>query len=1137
MKKRRLIAAVSALITAFGFFACAQPTDTGTETPEAEYSVSFDAAGGTFSNGTSLFTVKDTRQRIIGADFPAAPLWEDHVFDGWFTGEAGDIEVTANTILRPASENFTARARWEALPPGHVWVLFYYNDGSGQLFVRKSVPVNGTLGDDFPDQNPLRAGYDFDGWYTGAEGGVEFTAASVVDGATEVFAHWKMDESGLKLRYLFDAAGSTVIDQRGTYNGTLTGGARVEDYSLDTGSGNGYVDMGTGPGALLSQTPNFTIAAYVNIDPAVTLSGDGWFLWSFAAQPSVSNTAPCIWFRARDTQFTISKTGYSGESYIRTGNAMEKGIWQHIMYRQEGNSGVIYLNGIPAASGTLNFQTTELGTLPYNWIGRPCYDGDNYMANTKYQDFRIYDRAVTGEQISGLDITDTLKRLNAGSETLIREQLLAYAAQVTAAFGDLDYLISDLSLPSGDEKGITVTWSSGSPAYLSDTGVVTRPGTGQSSVEVTLTGTFSKSGFSEPVDFEITIPSLPDNANAVALDKAALKIDAYMDYFYHEIALPSSGPEGSGITWQSDSADYPVNGGRVKVRDTVDFKGSFNLTATISKGESADTKQFTVTVHEKNYYGYLFAYFNGNNISQEQLRFALSTDGLNFTALNNDQPVIDSSKISTTGGIRDPYVMRGPDGKFYMALTDMISSAGWDSNRGLVLLKSEDLVSWQHSTVNVSTKYPNFSAITHAWAPEIVYDREQDKLMIHFSSNPGGIPNKVYYTYANGDFTDLAEEPRILFPDYMTDVIDGSIAHVNGKYHMFYKLSNQIAKAEGTALTGPYTHTAAHVDGESTQAEGCETYRLSGTDTYVLIYDRYQLSPAQFGFRTSEDLVNFTTVTGSTKKADGATFVPRHGSVIPLTEEEYNRLYNTDWIAAAIPPVNEDAALKLHYQFSETSGTSIANGAAGYTGSYTGVLQGGASLGKTGSTGWFTTGSGDGYLDMGAEADEIITGQESFTIASYVFIENAAALSGNGWFLWCMADTETASTSSGKYMFFRAIEMRQCFSVSGWGSEANVSLGGTLPKGSWQHVMYRQIGSQGVIYINGKASAVTAVPISTSALGNLSYNWIGRPCFSGDSYMRNTRYADLRIYSGAVSDSQLAALNIAGTLNALNSEP
>jgi hypothetical protein len=71
MKKAQLIAAASALMIAFGFFACQQPTDNTANIPQAEYSISFNADGGAFFDGNSIFTVKDTQQRIIGADFPA----------------------------------------------------------------------------------------------------------------------------------------------------------------------------------------------------------------------------------------------------------------------------------------------------------------------------------------------------------------------------------------------------------------------------------------------------------------------------------------------------------------------------------------------------------------------------------------------------------------------------------------------------------------------------------------------------------------------------------------------------------------------------------------------------------------------------------------------------------------------------------------------------------------------------------------------------------------------------------------------------------------------------------------------------------------------------------------------------------
>ena len=106
---------------------------------------------------------------------------------------------------------------------------------------------------------------------------------------------------------------------------------------------------------------------------------------------------------------------------------------------------------------------------------------------------------------------------------------------------------------------------------------------------------------------------------------------------------------------------------------------------------------------------YLFTYFTGNDPAQEQICYALSDDGYNFEPLNGGHPVISSDTIALTQCVRDPHILRCEDGKtFYMVITDMKSSLGWASNRGMVLMKSTDLINWQHSTVNFPTKYPCF---------------------------------------------------------------------------------------------------------------------------------------------------------------------------------------------------------------------------------------------------------------------------------------------------------------------------------------------------------------------------------------------------------------------------------------------
>ena len=65
---------------------------------------------------------------------------------------------------------------------------------------------------------------------------------------------------------------------------------------------------------------------------------------------------------------------------------------------------------------------------------------------------------------------------------------------------------------------------------------------------------------------------------------------------------------------------------------------------------------------------YLFTYFTGNEKDQEQIRFAISIDGYNYRSLNNNKPIVNSVEISETGGVRDPHILRGADGKSFIWL-------------------------------------------------------------------------------------------------------------------------------------------------------------------------------------------------------------------------------------------------------------------------------------------------------------------------------------------------------------------------------------------------------------------------------------------------------------------------------------
>ena len=84
-----------------------------------------------------------------------------------------------------------------------------------------------------------------------------------------------------------------------------------------------------------------------------------------------------------------------------------------------------------------------------------------------------------------------------------------------------------------------------------------------------------------------------------------------------------------------------------------------------------------------------------------------------------------------------------------MVVTDMVSANGWDSNRAMVLLKSTDLVNWDHSVVNIQKRYPGQSNLKRVWAPQTIFDREAGKYLVYWSMQHGDGPDIIYYAYAN----------------------------------------------------------------------------------------------------------------------------------------------------------------------------------------------------------------------------------------------------------------------------------------------------------------------------------------------------------------------------------------------------
>ena len=127
-------------------------------------------------------------------------------------------------------------------------------------------------------------------------------------------------------------------------------------------------------------------------------------------------------------------------------------------------------------------------------------------------------------------------------------------------------------------------------------------------------------------------------------------------------------PEGTDLRRIGESMSVKVDGVSVPLDD-------INPTTAITRGEIETfvykDKAYSFRFTDNQYSAYLFAYFNGNAQWQEQICFAISEDGFSYTPLNGGDPIINSADIANKKAVRDPHILRGEDGYFYMVVTDM----------------------------------------------------------------------------------------------------------------------------------------------------------------------------------------------------------------------------------------------------------------------------------------------------------------------------------------------------------------------------------------------------------------------------------------------------------------------------------
>lgn len=214
--------------------------------------------------------------------------------------------------------------------------------------------------------------------------------------------------------------------------------------------------------------------------------------------------------------------------------------------------------------------------------------------------------------------------------------------------------------------------------------------------------------------------------------------------------------------------------------------------------------------------------------------------------------------------------------------------------------------------------------------------------------------------------------------------------------------------------------------------------------------------------------------------------------------------------------------LVMQFNFENVTGKNVTDPISGITAK----LMNQATVEELADRHVLNLGNGTGYLDMTKNAGAIVKGLENFTISVYYRVDSEASLSGAGFFLWCFSRSTANTETSSAYTGYRLNAQRMASANAGWGSEVGMEMSTESTKGRWMHVLYRQTGAKGELFIDGKRVRTnTEMPILSQIFTVApAYCWIGRAPFSGDSYLKKTLVSDFRLYDTAVSDEVVKTL-------------
>lgn len=661
------------------------------------------------------------------------------------------------------------------------------------------------------------------------------------------------------VRYSFE--NGTPTDDSHTFQGELHNAviADMDDGNkalyFPSDSQDSYMDLGTDMAK--SVMGKLTGDYSVSIDMLFPDAGNlKEYCWAYGLSNGTEQFVGLI-NTANNTNWYYTIKNRTSAEDIKSGSGLTYNEWHNVTMTKQGNIGRIYVDGYLLKELTSILSPADIAsTITEAYLGRSPFSADACISNAYFDNFQIFGEALTAQQVRQL-YEDVNGRSIYSSTAIIDTELTALMVYGSK----LNLLHATTELPTKTNNGTTLEWT------LHD-----------------------------------------DHSEDIAQEGNTLIVNRL--------------PQG----------DEPVYSGTIGV---------------LLHGKNWDRyMQFPVILApDDKKYGYLYCFMNAGKEITNYALGSKESKGQEFNVLLGGEEIFDTSELAgIEGGTRDAFLARGEAGDGYlMTTTDMqVAVTGSWFNHGMNLLHSDDLIHWTSTTfrftdgkrifsdpeadTGVYSTDEEYAKINRVWAPQVIWDKDynggEGAYLVYYSllsSNEGDDHDRIFYSYANRDFTTLTQ-PRLFF-DPGISVIDGDIVYnpYDGLYHMFYKRETASGTARGIyeatspVLVGGKWTEVMHVTNEgSNQVEGSSCIRRINEDVYNLYYMRYSGGSA---YKYCElDHMGLNHTSSSNLRGTGAF---QHGSFMTVTEEEYVMLQAWSDVKLLLPSVEAAKAESGSHVFDE----------------------------------------------------------------------------------------------------------------------------------------------------------------------------------------------------------------------------